>query len=1074
MTFDQRGIEAIYPLTPSQEGILFHILYAPESPMYFQQFRCDLGGSLRPEDFVAAWKLVTRRHPALRALLAWEGLEEPLLIVRPEAEPEWHVEDLRASAPDEQHARIRRHIEEDRARGFDVQVAPLTRFALFHLTDQTHAFVWSFHHAILDGWSMRLLLDEVFAIHEVLASGADPQLPDPPEYKGYVQWLQSQNSKRPESEAHWRDKLRGFADATPLPSEIDSSGPPWSEHHAEETRILTEGATDRITAGAREKRLTLNTLLRGAWAVVLSRYSGVEDVVFGATHSGRSSDLLRAPEMVGLFINTLPVRVRLDSSEPVGLWLRRLQEEQAVSRPHESVPLSEVQRWSEVPQPDPIFRSILVLENLPEAGPPAHGLTRSGEEYIESSNYPLALLAVPGERLQLTLVYDAERFDPDVMRRILRQVEELLRVMLEDAARPVGELPILPSDELQEIVGGWNATRSPYPVGRCVHDLIEEAMGGAREDLAVIGPEGSLTYRELEERSGLIAHRLRARGVGPDARVVVCLERSPGMVAGMLGVLRAGGAYVPLDPDMPARRLSHVVSDTNAVACIAPPDREVEALGLSGFDGSIVRVDGGGTIVSQDTPGSMEAASEAEGPVGADNLAYVIYTSGSTGRPKGVAVSHRNLVNSNHARFELYPERVGCFLLLSPFVFDSSVAGLFWTLCQGGTLVLPGPGMEKDVRHLGELIATHGVTHTLALPTLYGMLLEHADERLLQSLEVVIVAGEACPRSVVERHFARLPSTSLYNEYGPTEATVWCTAHQVPPPSEAGGHARWAGRIPIGRPIANTQTFVLDAHDRHLPVGAPGELYVAGEGLARGYLGSPELTAERFVEKDVPGRGPTRLYRTGDVARFLPDGNLDLLGRLDHQVKIRGQRIELDEIAEVLKEHPGVRDAVVTAHVRDSDTLALVAYAEIGGELDGAAEALRNYLAEGLPDAMVPSLVVPLADLPRGATGKIDRHSLPLPSFDEAEDGASASAFEPPRGKVEETLAGIWASALGIEGVGATDDFFELGGDSILSIRVIARAAEAGLRITPRAFFDAPTVRELAAFIEASALEGGS
>ena len=432
-----------------------------------------------------------------------------------------------------------------------------------------------------------------------------------------------------------------------------------------------------------------------------------------------------------------------------------------------------------------------------------------------------------------------------------------------------------------------------------------------------------------------------------------------------------------------------------------------------------------------------------------------MHTSGSTGRPKGVAITQRSLVNSTQARTKVYREQVGAFLLMSPFFFDSSVAGIFWTLAQGGRLVLPEPAMEQDVHHIAGLIRAHGVTHTLMLPSIYELLLEHAPQGSLRSLREVIVAGEACSPAVVRRHFDTLPGTLLYNEYGPTEATVWGTVQELRTEHANPGANGAAPRVPIGRPIANTTAFVLDERLRPVPVGVPGELYLGGVGLAQGYLGRPDLTAERFVSHDLDGYGPVRLYRTGDLARLLPDGSLDLLGRTDYQVKIRGQRIELTEIERVLEEHPAVRAAAVAPSSGDAAPATLVAYAETRAD----PSTLRGFLADRLPEVMVPSVIVPLQHLPRGPTGKIDRGALPDPGDALA---VETTAFVAPSGETEATLASIWETVLGVERVGVTDNFFELGGDSILSIRIIARANEDGVRITPRQFFEHPTIAELA------------
>ena len=1061
MTAPGANIEAIYPLTPVQEGILFHTLYAPGSPLYFQQYSVLLEGTLDEGRYREAWQLVIDRHETLRSLLTWEGRERPLQIVRNHVEPQWRIEDWREE-PVERHAeRLAAFLTADRKQGFALDVAPLMRFALMRIGDDAHRFVWSHHHVVVDGWSMGIILDEVFYCYEALMAGAAPDLAPPAPYRDYVRWLHEHDPAI--GEDHWRRLLAGFTTATRLRVETPGVASPWAERHDEEIVRLSASATRRLTSFGRTNGLTLNTIFRGAWALVLNRYSGEDDVVFGATVSGRPPELDGAMDMVGLFINTLPVRAHIEPAVPIVDWLRRLQLEQIDAAAFESTPLVDVQRWSDVPKGEPIFQTLLVFENVPHPSSQAGVLASSDIRYLQRSNYPLAVLVMPGDELEMILLYDADRYQAGVIRRMARQLVRTLEAISEDPIRPTGEVPFFPPDELAQIVLDWNRTEADYPASETVHSLVLSAAERSPDRPAVIGEGATLTYADLVARARVLAGRLRRLGVGPDARVGVAGERSAGTVVAILGVLLAGGAYVPLDPRQPPVRSQYLVSDTSAVAVVV--GRDVD---LGDVAAAVVTVDVGGGLIDA-SPDDERVIASGSGP---DDLAYVLFTSGSTGRPKGVAVTHRNLVNSTHARLHAYGGPVTSFLLLSPFHFDSSVAGLFSSLTAGGTLVLPGPDMEKDVRHLADLIAAHQITHTLALPSLYGLLLDHADPGDLRSLELVMVAGEACPPELVERHSALLPLAHLVNEYGPTEATVWCTVHHAAEPARGPSPGELGVRVPIGKPIANTQAYILDSLLRPVPIGVPGELHIAGLGLARGYLDHPELTAERFVYHDVAGQGSVRLYRTGDIARFLPDGSIDLLGRIDHQVKIRGQRIELSEIEMVLREHPEVGDAVAVALPRagneggsTSASTVLVAYVESAA--DGAL--LRQFLAERVPDVMVPRVVVALEVLPRGSTGKVDRAALPDPGHIELEgDGESVA----PTSDVERRLAEIWAAVLGLESVGATDNFFDLGGDSILSIRIIARAHEAGLAITPRQFFEFPTIAELASKIESNATGG--
>lgn len=1049
MTSDSGNIEAIYPLTPVQDGILFHSVYSPDAPLYFQQYTCLLEGALEPDDFKRSWEISIERHPTLRSMLAWVGREQPLQVVRGRVDAEWRMEDWRTEPPESTDRRLEAFLEADRERGFRLDAAPLMRFALFRVDERRHRFVWSHHHVILDGWSLEIVLDEVLTSYADLRAGREVSLPPAARYRDYVRWLRGRDLGT--AEGYWRSELRGVDQATRLPIEAGPARSRWTERHGEVTVVIDRDGTRRLRAFARERGLTVNTLLRGAWAIVLGRYSGRDDVVFGATVSGRPPELDGSLEMVGLFINTIPVRVRLQPDRAALEWLHDVQERQVAASPYESTPLAAIQSWSEVPSGEPLFETLLAFENVARPETAAGEIDVTDARYLQRSNYPLAVLAMPGDEIEIIMLFDLDRFEGPVIRRMGRQLAEVLRSIVEDPARPLRDLAFFPQDELREIVMDWNATDAPYPRRQRIHDLFSAAAERAPESIAVTGDGHEFTYDDLRARAGRIAEELRGLGVKPNDRIAIAIDRSPAMAAAIFGVLQAGGAYVPIDPSLPASRAAFLVADTRARALVAGTGVDLDGFLRSDPPVPVVRIDAAGMV--ERGPSAPLPADDRRNAA-PDDLAYVMYTSGSTGKPKGVAVTHRNLVNSTHARIHAYGEPVERFLLLSPYFFDSSVAGIFSSLTQGGTLVVPAPRMEQDVGHLADLIESHRITHTLALPSVYRLILELSDVEKLRSLRLVMVAGEPCPPSLVDDHYGRLPTTRLVNEYGPTEATVWCTVHHVDRADRVAGDERRT-RVPIGRPIANTQVYILDDRARPTPVGVPGELHVGGTGVALGYLGNEASTSERFVERDIPGGGPTRLYRTGDVARYLDDGTIDLLGRVDDQVKLRGQRIELGEVEMVLREHPAVRDAAVVLLRSDGEAVhaaeSLVAYVE--GTVDAAE--LRGFAARRLPEVMVPTTIVELERLPHGATGKIDRSALPPPS------GAlprSAPGFVNPTGPAEETLASIWAEVLGRQNVGATDNFFELGGDSISSIRVIARAHQAGLRITPKQFFDHPTV----------------
>ncbi|HEX8338906.1 MAG TPA: amino acid adenylation domain-containing protein, partial [Pyrinomonadaceae bacterium] len=625
----------------------------------------------------------------------------------------------------------------------------------------------------------------------------------------------------------------------------------------------------------------------------------------------------------------------------------------------------------------------------------------------------------------------------------------LLAAIAEDPRRPVADLPLMTEEEERRSLFEWNDTAADYPLDRCIHELIEGQAARTPDAPAVVFNELRLSYRELNERANRLARCLRSQGVGAESLVGVLLERGVEMMVGILAVLKAGGAYVPLDPSYPPQRLSFSLQD-------ARPSVLLTKRGLA--DGL---PDGGVPFVLLDADAraiARESAADLGHTAGPDNLAYVIYSSGSTGTPKGVPVVHRGLVNSTLARLDHYAEAVHAFLLLPSFAFDTSVGVIFWTLCRGGALVIPDVRLHQDPRYLARLVARHRVSHLIGLPSLYALLLEQARPGQLDSLKTVVVAGEACPAELPARHFEALPAASLYNEYGPTEATVWCSVHDF--------DAREAGApVTIGRPIANTSLYLLDENLRPVPVGVHGELYVGGANLARGYLKRPALTAERFVP-DPFSKGPgARLYRTGDVARYAPDGRIEFLGRNDQQVKIRGFRVELMEIEATLEQLPSVRQAVVLARDDAPGGKRLVAYVVPEGASELAPGELRGHLRERLPDYMVPAAFIFLEEFPLNPSGKVNRRRLPAPDWSRP---GLEDEFVAARTPVEELLAGMWAELLGLERVGAGDNFFELGGHSLLATQVVSRLSDIfKVDIPLRTLFESPVVASFAEAVTA-------
>lgn len=1033
-----------------QQGILFHTLYASEPGEYCAQWSCVLPGHLQVSAFKRAWQCIVDRHPVLRTAFNWELRDEPFQVVYRYVQLPWQQHDWRGGAAVEQQQQLETFLAEDRQQGFALSKAPLLRLMLIQLAEDVYQFVWSLHHLLLDGWSLHLLLQEVFQMYDALCAGRELRLDMCRPYGDYIAWLQQQNLSQ--AEQFWQQTLKGFTTPTVMHVRQDRDGSFDKEvGYAEQQMRLSAAVTAALHTLAQRHHLSLNTLVQGAWAILLSRYSSQEDVVFGATVSGRPTDLTGVESMIGLFINTLPVRVRVVPEALLLPWLHELQSQQAEARQYEHSPLMQVHGWGDVRRELPLFESLLVFENYPKRTSVqtwSANLEISQVRFASSTHYPLTVVAVPGPALGFRIKYQFHCFDTGTITRMLGHVRTLLEGMIADPRRRLTDLPMLTQAERHQLLVTWNDTSAAHPQDTCIHQLFEAQVERTPDAVAVVFEDQELTYLELNSRTNQLAHHLRALGVGPETLVGICAERSVEMVLGVVGILKAGGAYVPLDPTYPKERLAFMLSDAQ-VPVLLTQHKLVTALPPQGAQ-----------LVCLDIDWEYMAQQRQDNPVCGvrpENLAYVMYTSGSTGRPKGVMISHRALSNHLHWMQLTFPlaetDRV---VQKTPISFDASVWELFAPLLVGARLIVACPGGHRDSAYLVELLARHQVTVLKLVPSLLQMLLEEASFGTCRSLRHVFCGGEPLPAALQERFLAHLEA-HLHNLYGPTEATIDVTYWTC----ERGSNHRV---IPIGRPIANTELYLLDLQLHPVPIGVPGELYIGGASLARGYLNQPTLTAERFIPHPFSSVLDARLYKTGDLARYLPDGTIELLGRLDNQVKLRGYRIEPGEIETTLEHHPAIRQAVVVARGDTSSDRYLVAYCvPHHGSLPSMYE-LRNFLRTKLPDYMVPAAFVVIEVLPLLPNGKIDRQALPAP---EQERVPLFEEFVAPRTLTEELLAGIWSSVLGIEAVGIYDNFFVLGGHSLLAVQVMSRLRKAlRVEVPLRMLFEAPTVAGLARGVE--------
>jgi amino acid adenylation domain-containing protein len=1058
------------PLEPSfgQERFWFIDQLRPGLTAYNIFGAVCMRGRLAPALLQLCFDELVRRHEVLRTTFAAVDGRPMQVIGSPRGLPIPRV-DLSALPAGRRDALAARLKDEEAQRPFDLARGPLIRGVLLALGGPDHVLAVTAHHIVYDVWSRELLIRELGALYAAFWHRRPSPLPALPiQYADFARWQR----RRLGGEAmavqldYWRRQLAGVTSGTELPG--DRPRPPVQSFRGRRQLLdLSPPATALLKETSRRHGVTLFMTLLAGFAALLGRYSGEDDVVIGSPIANRNRAETEA--LIGFFVNTQVLRIRLEGDPSLRQVLGRVRETALAAYAHQDLAFEQLVgdlRPGRDPARQPLFQLLFnFLTNYQPIAMELPELTLTPEaNHSGAVQFDLIFSIYEAEgALHFSADYSSDLFEGSTLRRLMGHYAALLEAA---AARPELPLPALafwPAAERQQLLCEWAEGGESVLAGGSagggddllVHQLIA-AQAARGPDAPAVAPAGGeiLTYGALASRVRRLARRLRARGVGPEVLVGICMERGPAAVVAILAVLEAGGGYLPLDPSYPAERLAFMAADAG-VRLVLDGESETAMAAMAAM-AAMPAPEPGGEPAAGDASAGAGAAGGAGLPL-PDNPAYVIYTSGSTGQPKGVVVSHRGLLRSTRARLGHYAEPVSSFLLLPSLAFDSSVAVVFWTLCQGGCLVVPEEGKRSDPFHLAALIARHRVSHWLSIPRLYALLLAHAEPRDLASLRAVIVAGEPCPADLVAAHRARLSDTAFYDEYGPTEAVVWTT---VDGPAGAAG-------LTIGRPIAGMRVRLLDRALTPVPAGVPAELFAGGGNLARGYLGRPDLTAERFVPDPFAGLAAepgSRLYRTGDLARWLPDGRLDFLGRVDQQVKIRGSRIELGEVESALLRHPAVREAAVLVKESPAGDRRLVAYAAAGGEAAADPSRLRAFLAEALPDYMVPGAFVLLDALPTTATGKVDRRALA--ALDVAEL-ARERPFVAPRTALEEQLAAIWSELLGVERIGALDNFFDLGGHSLLTTQLVSRLRTSfQLEVPLPTFFEDPTVAGLAQAID--------
>lgn len=1018
---------------------------APGSTAYNLPVGYILTGLPKPDALEAAFDEVVRRHEILRTTFSPSNDGEAVQVIHPPWRLKLHRVEFGALPADQRETVLQKFAAAEAAKPFDLSKLPLVRVSLVKLSDREHALFINLHHILADGLSISLLMKELDAGYRAFSSGAQPALPAlSVQYADFTVWERQQatTAERLAQLAFWKEQLKGNLSLLELP--WDKPRPAVQSFRGANVFFeIPAPLCARLQAVAAAQDCTFFMVVLAAFSAMLHRYSGATDIVIGTPVANHT--MSEVQPLIGNFLNILALRCDVSGNPSFNQLLRATRDSALNAFSHREVPFTQVVEQLHLPRDpsrNPIFQTMLQV--LPRGDPNLADLAIRdfhfdlGFAQFDFSMHLYELATGYHGRLE----YCTDLLNRETVERFAGHFLNLLQQIVADPEQTISTIPILSETERRQILVEWNATTVDYPQNVCLHHLIEAQTKRTPDAPAVVFENSQLSFRELDAKANQLAHFLQKHGIGADDLVGISIERSLELVIGLMGILKAGAAYVPIDPSYPQNRLAYMLEDSKVKVLLTQqtllgklPSHQAETICLDTEWNKI----------------ATESTAKPADRANAGNLAYMIYTSGSTGRPKGALNPHRGIVNRLLWMQDEYKlTSADSVMQKTPFSFDVSAWEFFWPLLTGARLVLAIPGGHQDPAYLINLICREKITVMHFVPSMLRAFLEAPDVERCVSLREVICSGEALPYELQESFYARLSSTRLENLYGPTEAAVDVTYWACP---------RLSDRkiVPIGRPVANTQTYILDQHLNPVPVGLPGELHLGGVQVGLGYFNQPELTKEKFIAdpfSPVPG---ARLYKTGDLARYLADGNIEYLGRIDHQVKIRGLRIELGEIESVLSQHPAVRESVVVARHEASDAR-LVAYLVTAAPAPEAA-ALREHLKNQLPDYMVPSAFVFLSQLPLSSNGKIDRKALPAPEHTRRE----LTPYLAPRNESEAELATIWAQVLRVPQVGVHDNFFELGGHSLLALRVVSRIRQQlGIDLPLSTVFAAPNVEKMA------------
>jgi len=1041
-----KNIVDLYPLSPMQQGMLYHSIDGGSSGIYLEQYSCRISGTLEVDKFEKAWQWILNRHTILRTGFYWKDLVQPLQAVHESLDLGFQYQDWLGYNSFKQKELFVEFLKEDRDKGFNISTPPLMRLYIHKTKQEEYIFTWSFHHLLLDAWSVEILLGEVFQYYYSNIKKEVLKLEKPTPYRNYIGWLQSQEEK--EVKNFWSDYFFDYSGAVSK-VELKSEDQKLNKFKFSEVEIqLPVELVERLVLFSKQNKITINTILQGAWAILLSRYSGGdEEVIFGTTASGRTADIENIISMVGLFINTLPVRVNVVPQSKLLPWLQELHKEQFIARSYEHTSLIKIKEWAGVSGESTLFDSLLVFDKkyneqswLDQAGLDIEVISN-----VERTNFPLTVVVNAGGSMPIRIIYDTKILNELQADSLLNHFKNIITGFLNHSTSRIADIPMLGDVEMQILLKEGSSVRTEYPKNKSIQEIFKEQVKKYPNSYALKYKDKNVTYQQLDKMSDNMAKILLDKNIALESLVGVYLERSIELIVCILGILKAGGAYLPLDPRYPTARLKFMLEE-GKVRLLITENRF--AVHLPFTEEKMIYVDDLYNIIDN----TMQPSNDHI--VVSDNLAYVMYSSGTTGQPKGICVTHKNIIrlvkNTNYIGFN--SDEI--WLQLAAISFDASTFEIWGALLNGATLVII-PGGTPSLREISSMITKHNITTMLLTTGLFHLMV---DEELvsLQKVKQLITGGDILSKKHAKR-FIENSETRLINAYGPTENTTISTCCTVT-------EKVLQNSVPIGRPIANTSVYILDKNMVPVPRGTIGELYVGGDGVARGYFQRENLTKEKFVDNPFEDTWSNRLYKTGDLVRYRNDSNIEFIGRADQQVKIRGFRIETSEIEATLLKYPDMKNVAVQLDGTGNEKR-LIAYYVIESENRVEETSLKKYIMEELPEYMLPAVWVRLEQLPLNSNGKVDRKSLKIPN--KMNNISADDSTRAPTNLLEMKLISIWEKILNHRPIGVRDNFFDLGGHSLSIVRLFGEIEKNfGIDIPISLLMKMPTIELLADTIQ--------